>query len=255
MPEDWSARYYLEPALAYVRGAAIQAAANGGKIVSRDPEIARREFLLEPELTAGPLALLEDAQIDAILSAGREAGLKLYRFKNTHDTLPRIQRTLGLLQGLEFQSLLDVGSGRGVFLWPFLEHFPAVPVTALDLLPERIELYETARLGGLERLHGMTGNLCAPDLPAGAFDVVTLLEVLEHIPEVQRAVTNAVRLARKYVLVSVPSKPDENPGHIHLLTREKLTELFGNAGCESLHFSGVPDHLIMLAALNPKENE
>ena len=76
MPEDWSARYYLEPALAYVRGAAIQAAANGGKIVSRDPEIAGREFLLEPELTAGPLELLENAQIDAILCAGSAAAYR-----------------------------------------------------------------------------------------------------------------------------------------------------------------------------------
>ena len=69
MPEDWSARYYLEPALAYVRGAAIQAAANDGKIVSRDPEIAGGEFLLDPELTTGPLELLAQPPVKTLRTA------------------------------------------------------------------------------------------------------------------------------------------------------------------------------------------
>jgi 2-polyprenyl-3-methyl-5-hydroxy-6-metoxy-1,4-benzoquinol methylase len=50
-------------------------------------------------------------------------------------------------------------------------------------------------------------------------DIVTLLEVLEHIPDVEKAVA-AVRMARKYVVVSVPSKEDNNPEHIHLLTKK-----------------------------------
>ena len=76
-----------------------------------------------------------------------------------------------------------------------------------------------------------------------------MLEVLEHIPDVQAAVTAAVRIARRYVAVTVPSKEDDNPEHIHLLTKPVLTELFRNAGCQRLHFGGVPGHLILTAAV------
>lgn len=84
-------------------------------------------------------------------------------------------------------------------------------------------------------------------MPDGSFDVVTLLEVLEHIPNVEAAIAAAVRLARRCIILSVPSKPDDNPEHIHLLTKPILTDLFAKAGCTNLHFDGVPNHLIMMA--------
>ena len=80
-----------------------------------------------------------------------------------------------------------------------------------------------------------------------------MLEVLEHIPKVEQAVNAAVRLTRRYVVVTVPSKPDNNPEHIHLLTKERLTELFSAAGCERLKFGGVNGHLIAIASLTPRE--
>ena len=92
-------------------------------------------------------------------------------------------------------------------------------------------------------------DLCTWDRQENAFDVVTLLEVLEHIPDVQAAVNAAVRLARRYVVVSVPSQPDDNPEHIHFLTKPVLTGLFQNAGCRKLHFSGVNGHLILLVSV------
>ena len=55
-------------------------------------------------------------------------------------------------------------------------------------------------------------------------------------------------MARRYVVVTVPSKPDSNPEHIHLLTKDLLTEMFAAAGCERLHFDGVEGHLFMVAA-------
>ena len=82
--------------------------------------------------------------------------------------------------------------------------------------------------------------------------MVSLLEVLEHIPEVGKAVSAAVRMAKQYVVVTVPSKPDDNPEHIHLLTKDILEKLFAEAGCTKLHFSGVNGHLIMAAMIKKK---
>jgi hypothetical protein len=75
--------------------------------------------------------------------------------------------------------------------------------------------------------------------PAGAYEVVTLLEVLEHMRDPAAAVRNAVNAASRQVVVSVPSKPDSNPEHIHLLTKSDLTQLFQQAGCSRLRFDGV----------------
>lgn len=59
----------------------------------------------------------------------------------------------------------------------------------------------------------------------------------------------AVRMAKQYVVVSVPSKPGNNPEHIHLLTKPVLTQLFTAAGCTRLHFDGGNGRLILVAAV------
>lgn len=206
------------------------------------------EPALPAHLTARPLAQLTEEDAAALLAAGRKAQLKLYRFKD-HSELPRVKRVLGILSGLQPESLLDVGSGRGVFLFPFLRRFPGVPVTSLDLLPHRVELLSDISRGGYGQLTALRQDITQWDMPDDSFDVVTLLEVLEHIPDVGAAVKAAVRLAKRCVVVTVPSKPDDNPEHIHLLTKPVLTELFAQAGCTDLHFDGVNGHLLMTAWL------
>lgn len=226
MPEQYENGF----ASAYVRGYAKR----------KDPG------LLPGPLVKTPLAELTDEETAAIIQAGSNAGLRLYHFKKK-EPLPRVRAVMGMLKGFQPESLLDVGSGRGAFLLPFLKEFPQVPVTSVDLLPHRVEMLQCLGSGGVENLTALRQDICIWDMDADAFDVVTMLEVLEHIPDVQRAVNAAVRLARRYVVVSVPSKPDDNPEHIHLLTKDKLTELFARAGCDRLHFSGVNGHLIMAA--------
>lgn len=217
-------------AAAYVRG---YAKANGGKI--------------SDALLNLPLEQLADYQIDEIISYGKQNGLKMYRFKEKED-LPRVKMALGFLKAVYLESLLDVGSGRGVFLFPFMRDFPYARVTSLDILPHRVEFMNMIHLGGVDKLNALQANICDWNIPDNSFDVVTMLEVLEHIPEVEKAITNAVRIAQKYVVVSVPSKPDNNPEHIHLLTKDKLTTMFTAAGAKKLHFDGVNGHLFMTVA-------
>ena len=222
-------QYESSLAAAYIRGAA-----------------KRLSLSLPEDLLTKPLENLTDAELAVLLETGRDAELKLYHFKKK-ELLPRVKAVLGILKGIQPESLLDVGSERGVFLFPFLLEFPWVEVTSVDLLPHRVEMLQCISAGGIDRLTAIEQNICTWDREDGAFDTVTLLEVLEHIPNVQEAVNTAVRLARRYVVVSVPSQPDDNPEHIHLLTKNILTGLFQNAGCRKLHFSGVNGHLILLA--------
>lgn len=231
--EKISERYNCKPAAAWVRGHA------------RSTGVPQ----LDAELMEMPLEVLTDGELAAIVGAGEKAKLKLYPFKTGKAELPRVRQVLGFLQGVEFETLLDVGSGRGVFLLPFLEEFPGVQVTALDLLDKRVMFLNELAAGGYAQLTACHKNICDQPFPEDSFDVVTLLEVLEHIPEVGKAVTAAVKMARKFVVVSVPSKEDDNPEHIHLLTKEILTGLFAAAGCSRLHFGGVNGHLIMIASV------
>lgn len=174
---------------------------------------------------------------------------KLYYFKRSHEKLPRVRKTLGFLRSVQPENLLDVGSGRGVFLFPFLEEFPWVEVTSIDLQTYRVEFLQDLSRGGIHHLRAEQRDICIQPFPEKSFDVITLLEVLEHIPDVERAVFAAVRMARRHVVVTVPSKPDDNPEHIHLLTKQRLTELFERAGCRRLHFDGVPGHLFLAVSL------
>lgn len=234
---DFSERYDLKPAAAWLRGHALRTGV---------PDIDR-------ELLEMPLEVLTDGELSAIVAAGEQTGQKLYPFKTGKAELPRVRRVLSFLHGLELETLLDVGSGRGVFLLPFLEEFPHVQVTSLDLLDKRVTFLNELAAGGYNQLTAYNKNICDQPFEENSFDVVTLLEVLEHVPEVDRAVAAAVKMAKRYVAVTVPSKPDDNPEHIHLLTKDILTKLFTKAGCTRLHFGGVEGHLFLVAAKGESE--
>ncbi len=192
---ELAARYYLTSAAAYIRG----------RLGSADG--------------------LSDVET---FNAGEAAGLRLHRFKRSMP-LPRVQRVLGLLRSLAPQSLLDLGSGRGAFLWPLLDAFPALALLAIDRDPQR-----AAQLGAVAR-------------GGGYRFAVTLLEVLEHLPCPADAAAEALRVSRGFVIVSVPSRADDNPQHIHRFDRAALEQLLCHAGARRVSFDYVHNHAIALA--------
>jgi ubiquinone/menaquinone biosynthesis C-methylase UbiE len=212
---DLAGRYYLDLAAAFVRGHLPDA----------------------PPLDAAGL-----------VRHGLEAGLRLHKFKRT-DGLPRVRKVLGILRGLGPADLLDVGSGRGAFLWPLLDAFPWLPVLAIDQKPQRVADLHAVRAGGVERLSAARMDATRLALADHGVDVVTFLEVLEHIPAAARALAEAVRIARRFVVVSVPSKEDDNPEHIHLFDRQALGRMFANAGAARVRFDAVLNHLIAVATV------
>ena len=165
--------------------------------------------------------------------------------------LARVERVLGALKGIQPTSLLDVGSGRGVFLWPLLDTFPLLPVTVIDVLPRRVAQLSAVQRGGLQRLRVQRMDVTALAFADRAFEVVTLLEVLEHIPDASRALAEVVRVARRFVILSVPSKEDNNPEHIHLFGEAALRQMFAQAGVERVNFDYVLNHRIAIAHVEP----
>jgi SAM-dependent methyltransferase len=192
--------------------------------------------------------LAQEHDDGTVIARGLAAGLHLHKFKR-NTSLPRVHRVLGALRGIAPESLLDVGSGRGTFLWPLLDAFPALPVTAIDKDARRAADLEATARGGITRLAAHCVDAESLGFADGAFDAVTLLEVLEHMPRPERALANAVRVARRFVVATVPSKEDDNPEHIHLFDTKSLQSLFAGAGARNVRFDYVRGHIVAIASL------
>ena len=223
--------YYQPLAAAYIRGKLHALAA------SEHPE------LFEPELDE-----LNDDKLAQLVALAQSHELRLHRFKRSLE-LPRVQKILGVLKGLQPANLLDIGTGRGVFLWPLLDALPYLPVTCIDRLDYRVADLQTMHAGGITRLNATHGDVT--DLPFAdhSFDVVTMLEVLEHVPQTRHALSEVCRVAQRFVLFSVPSKEDDNPEHIHLFTQQQLSQLLAEQGVKRLRFEYVPNHMIIIARI------
>lgn len=79
-----------------------------------------------------------------------------------------------------------------------------------------------------------------------SFDLVIMLEVLEHLDDVEKALSELFRVSRKYVLLSVPMEPiwrilnlirlkyvmdfGNTPGHINHFTPTKLKKVISKFG-------------------------
>lgn len=183
----------------------------------------------------------------AVIEAGLAAGLRLHKFKADGPPLPRVVKVLGILRGLQPESVADTGSGRGAFLWPLLDQFPELRVIAMDRSEQRARDLAAVRAGGVDRLSVARLDATRLGLAGGATDVVTILEVLEHLKHPELAAQEALRVARRAVIATVPSKPDDNPEHIQLFTAASLTRLLRDAGARTVKLDGVLNHLVAVA--------
>ncbi len=221
-------KYYTRLATAYIRG--------------------RQANDSDPRDTPGAPALekLSDDDCRCIVQDALDQGMRIHAFKRTMG-LARVARVLGILKGLNPESLLDIGSGRGAFLWPLLDGFPHLAVTAIDIDGRKVERLEAVRKGGVENLSAHQMSAAALQFDDQSFDVATLLETLEHIPDYEDAVKESIRVARQFVVLTVPSKKDDNPDHIHLFTGKRLRELFLDSGARRVQVDYVLNHIIVVA--------
>lgn len=226
---DTQREYYQLLAAAYVRG-----------------KLTESESDTHPELFTPDLRDLAENELQQLFALAQEHELRLHRFKRTME-LPRVQKVIGVLKGLQPANLLDIGTGRGVFLWPLLDTFPELPVTCLDRLDYRVADLQTVRAGGIEHLKAVQGDVTALPFADRSFEVVTMLEVLEHIPNTRKALAEVCRVARRFVLLSMPSKADDNPEHIHLFDQQQVRALLAEQGITRVQVDYVLNHMIVIA--------
>jgi len=147
-------------------------------------------------------------------------------------------------------NVLDIGARDGHFSRILTGHFASV--TALDL-----EIPAWRHAGVVN----VAGDATKLDFPDNSFDCIFCAEVLEHIPEVEKACREIVRVARHEIVIGVPYKQDirvgratcgacgqVNPpwGHVHSFDERRLLALFHGVRLTSKSFVGISQ-----AATNP----
>ncbi|MBQ3284548.1 MAG: hypothetical protein IJP94_08820 [Clostridia bacterium] len=83
----------------------------------------KNKLKLRYELTGTPLVSITEKQADEIIEDGNINGLRMFRF-NEIVGLPYVNEALSFLKKVNPGNLLDVGSGKGEFLFRFLRDFP-----------------------------------------------------------------------------------------------------------------------------------
>ena len=142
------------------------------------------------------------------------------------------------------ESVLDVGCGEGVLTYRWAQRLHDAPVLGLDLDDPKLQAeWETRQRENLR-----FGTMPPDRLPCEdqEFDLVAAIEVLEHVPDPRRMVSEMARVARRHLLVSVPREPlwralnmargaylrdlGNTPGHVNHFTKRGFVTLLSGHG-------------------------
>ena len=176
---------------------------------------------------------------------------------NTYDkygsTNPVVRRLMAGFEGTleelftqaDPQSLLDVGCGEGVLTHQWAQRLgDERRVVGIDLDDPALHAEWAKRTApNLEYRVMKAENLPFAD---DEFDTATAIEVLEHVPDAEHTVAEMARVAKRWLLVSVPREPlwrglnmargtywkdlGNTPGHVNHWSKRSFVALLSRHG-------------------------
>ena len=156
------------------------------------------------------------------------------------------QRTLGeLFEQVDPASVLDVGCGEAILTHAWATARPATRVVGFDLEDPQIQRHWEQRTAPNLEYRILRAQEAFP-FAEGEFALATAIEVLEHVPDPERTVSEMARVAKRWVLVSVPREPlwrglnvargaywrdlGNTPGHVNHWSKRGFVSLLSRYG-------------------------
>jgi SAM-dependent methyltransferase len=181
---------------------------------------------------------------------GTVTGNTYDKYGSTNPVVRRLmagfERTLDeLFTQTDAQSLLDVGCGEGVLTHRWAQRMgDQRRVVGIDLDDPALHAEWAKRTApNLEYRVMKAENLPFAD---GEFDAATAIEVLEHVPDAEHTVAEMARVAKRWLLVSVPREPlwrglnlargaywkdlGNTPGHLNHWSKRSFVALLSRHG-------------------------
>jgi len=174
------------------------------------------------------------------LRAYYEDGGRRFRHVPEFDPIELVRVRLGfrLIPPGVGPAVLDVGCGDG-YLCEQLARRAFRSVVGLDLAASRIA-YARARYRTLDLTQA---DVCRLPFKNGQFDLVTCVEVLEHLPEPETALREMARVSRRYVICTTPYREGVQEslcphcgrsfppaGHLQSFDERRFESMGGDAG-------------------------
>ena len=187
------------------------------------------------------------------VTVDREGTVTGNTFDKYGSTNPVVRRLMAGFEGTleelftqaDPQSLLDVGCGEGVLTHQWAERLgDERRVVGIDLDDPALHAQWAKRTApNLEYRVMKAENLPFAD---GEFDAATAIEVLEHVPDAEHTVAEMARVAKRWLLVSVPREPlwrglnmargaywkdlGNTPGHVNHWSKRSFVALLSRHG-------------------------
>jgi 2-polyprenyl-3-methyl-5-hydroxy-6-metoxy-1,4-benzoquinol methylase len=142
------------------------------------------------------------------------------------------------------QSILDVGCGEGVLTEQWADKLGGGRIVGIDLDDPKLKAeWEKRRRANLEYRVEDATHLSFAD---NEFELASAIEVLEHVPDPERTVAEMARVAKNWLLVSVPREPlwrglnmargaylkdfGNTPGHINHWSKRSFVSMLSRHG-------------------------
>ena len=132
---------------------------------------------------------------------------KSYAHQQGSHTTAYFERLLGVIDAVLGGSalhVLEIGAGSAATMHTFLARHPGSKATVMELSPVSLD---AARRGGSSSLRAVAGNALHLPFRDRSLDAVVAFEVIEHLPDVQLALDEMLRVVRRpgYIIIGLPN--------------------------------------------------
>ncbi len=149
-------------------------------------------------------------------------------FNKFEDSNPIIKKIMSgyftalktIISHITFDTIIDAGCGEG-YVSNFLYQLTKKNMHAFDVSESVIKLAQAI----YPQISFATASIYNSRFENNSFDLVTCLEVLEHLDYPEKALKELCRISQKYLILSVPNEPI---WRISNFVRGKYLKDFGN---------------------------